>query len=304
MVMTGQQFEITAGEHWVGVSEVGANLRGYRVADVDITHVHSPDALPPKSNGSVLMPWPNRIRGGKYTFAGENRQLMLSDPALGNASHGLANWSRWTVDDHGADEISLHCDVVPQKGWPCEVQARVSYRVDPQAGLVVTLGAQNTGDVALPFGAGSHPYLSTGKTRLDQVELRLPARQFLVTDEAQIPVRAEDVAGSDYDLTEFAPLGTRRFDTAFTALAADPEDPAHGSAVLRAGDRTTRLWWDHPAVTCVQVFTVADLAPGQDAIAIEPMTCPADAFNSGTGLLTLEPDAAWSAQWGITTLPD
>ena len=303
MVMTGQQFEIAAGEHWVGISEVGATLRGYRVADVDVTHVHSPDALPPKSSGAVLMPWPNRIRAGRYTFAGAKQQLMLSDPALGNASHGLANWNRWTVDEHRADEIRLHCDVVPQKGWPHEVRAEVSYRVDAQAGLVVTLGAQNTGAAGLPFGAGSHPYLSTGTTRLDDVELRLPARQRLVTDEAQIPVGTEDVAGSEYDLQEFATLGARRFDTGFTGLTPDADDAGHGSAELRAGDRVTRLWWDHPTFACVQVFTYADLTPGQDAIAIEPMTCPADAFNSGSGLITLQPGASWSAQWGIHPVP-
>ena len=299
MVMTGQQYEITAGEHWAAVSEVGANLRGYRVAGVDVTHVHSPDAIPPKSNGAVLMPWPNRIRGGRYSFAGEDRQLILSDPALGNATHGLANWARWIVDDHAPDGVRLHCDVVAQKGWPCELRAEVSYRADPGTGLVVTLSATNTGARALPFGAGSHPYLSAGDTPVDEVELRVPARSRLVTDEAQIPVRTEDVAGTEYDLRQLTPIGTRRFDTGFTALQPDADDDAHGSVELRAADRVTRLWWDHPAFTTVQVFTVPELAAGRAAVAVEPMTCPPDAFNSRTGLIVLEPGASWRGQWGI-----
>jgi aldose 1-epimerase len=48
------------------------------------------------------------------------------------------------------------------------------------------------------------------------------------------------------------------------------------------------------------VFTVDDLAHGVPAIAIEPMTCPADAFNTGTGLMVLEPGASWTGSWGIT----
>ncbi len=299
MVMTGEQYEITSGEHWAVVSEVGANLRGFRRADVDVTHVHSPDAIPPKSNGAVLMPWPNRIRNGRYSFAGEDRQLILSDPGLGNASHGLANWARWIVDEQGPDEVRLHCDVVAQKGWPGELRAQISYRVDADAGLIVTLGATNTGVDALPFGAGSHPYLSAGDTPIDEVQLRVPARQRLVTDEAQIPVRSEDVAGTEYDLRALAPIGARRFDTAFTGLDADPNDPAHAHVEFRAAERVTRLWWDHPAFTTVQVFTVPELAPGRAAVAVEPMTCPADAFNSGTDLLVLEPGGSWHGQWGI-----
>ena len=239
----------------------------------------------------------------------ERKQILIvdDDPILGPVIAetlemlGFQATLVSTVDEQRADEIRLHCDVVPQKGWPCEVRAEVSYRLDAHAGLTVTLGAKNTGDAALPFGAGSHPYLSTGTTRLDEVELRLPAGRRLVTDEVQIPVGTDDVAGSEYDLREFAPLGARRFDTGFTALVADPDDAAHASAELRTADRVTRLWWDHPDFTCVQVFTVPDLAPGSDAIAIEPMTCPADAFNSGTGLITLQPGASWSARWGIGT---
>ena len=34
-------------------------------------------------------------------------------------------------------------------------------------------------------------------------------------------------------------------------------------------------------------------------IAVEPMTCPADAFNSGSGLIVLEPGQQWSGQWGL-----
>ena len=245
------------------------------------------------------MPWPNRIRNGRYTFAGEDRQLILSDPALGNASHGLANWARWIVDEHRSDEVRLHCDVVAQKGWPCELRAEVSYRVDADAGLIVTLGATNTGVDAVPFGAGSHPYLSAGDTPIDEVQLRVPARARLVTDDAQIPIRSEDVAGTEYDLRALAPIGTRRFDTAFTALDPDPNDAAHGRVEFRAGERVTRLWWDHPAFTTVQVFTVPELSPGRAAVAVEPMTCPADAFNSGTGLIVLPPGGSWTGHWGI-----
>ena len=299
MVMTGEQFEISAGPRWAAVSEVGANLRAYRVEGVDVTHAHDPDGLPPKSNGSVLMPWPNRIRGGRYTFDGQDLQLILSDPVAGNATHGLVNWARWVVEEHRPDEVVLHCDVVPQKGWPFELRARVSYRVDIEHGLVVTLAARNTGARAVPFGAGSHPYLSVGSAEVDDVEIRVPGRRRLVTDAASIPVRADDVAGTEFDLRRLRPLGALRLDTAFVGLEPDPDDATRGSVRVRTDAVDTTLWWDHPTFTAVQVFTVPELEPGRAAIAVEPMTCPANAFNTGDDVIRLEPGAQWSGQWGI-----
>ena len=54
----------------------------------------------------------------------------------------------------------------------------------------------------------------------------------------------------------------------------------------------------------VQVFTgrsdAAGLPEGQPAgIAVEPLSCPPDAFNSGTSLVTLRPGSSWTARWGI-----
>ena len=36
------------------------------------------------------------------------------------------------------------------------------------------------------------------------------------------------------------------------------------------------------------------------AVAIEPMTAPADALNSGVGLRRLNPGETWTLEWGIT----
>ena len=295
MTVTGRQFEITSGQQWAAVTEVGANLRGYRVGGIDVTHVNDPGTIAPKSSGAVLMPWPNRIRNGRYRFDGQDQQLALSDPVLGNASHGLSCWSRWAVTDHRADRITLSLDVVPQKGWPGELRVGITYGLDP-AGLTVTLRAENIGAMALPFGAGSHPYLSIGDVALDEVELQLEATERLLVDERQIPTGAVRVAGTEFDLSESRSLGTRRMDTAFRGLAAID---GRGAAHLRAGERRTTLWWEAPTFSTVQVFTPPAVVD-RPAIAIEPMTCPPDAFNSGQDLLTLSPGESWSGSWGIT----
>ncbi len=159
----------------------------------------------------------------------------------------------------------------------------------------MTLEARNTGVAAAPFGAGCHPYFSIRDTPLDDVLIRVPASAYLAVDDAQIPVDTVDVTGTDYDLRTLRPLGALRLDTGFTGLSAPAGHRA--SAELVAGGHTTTMWWD-AAFTALQVFTPPVLVDGATAIAIEPMTCPANAFNSGVGLLTLEPDQTWSAQWG------
>jgi aldose 1-epimerase len=217
--MSGRQFVIEAGDHRATVVEVGAGLRSYSVDGVDVTCAYPPDVLPPKCCGVTLVPWPNRIRGGRYTFRGESQQLALTEPAAGNAIHGLGRWARWSEVSRGADRVTLGLDVVPQNGYPYELRVETTYAVDPQGGLTVTIGARNLGAVAAPFGAGSHPYLSTRGHGLAEVTVQLPAAELLVLDEQKVPVGTRSVDGSEHDLRRGRRLRDLRFDDGFTALA-------------------------------------------------------------------------------------
>src|SRR4051812_14345816 len=97
MALSGRQFTITAGGHEATIVEVGAGLRRYTHAGSDVTVPYAEDQLTPKGCGSTLMPWPNRLRDGRYEFRGVTQQLGLTEPANHNASHGLARWARWGV---------------------------------------------------------------------------------------------------------------------------------------------------------------------------------------------------------------
>jgi aldose 1-epimerase len=293
--LTGQQYAIEAGEHQVTVVEVGAGLQRYRHRGVDVTCTYGEDVLPPKACGIVLVPWPNRIRAGKYSFDGVDYQLALTEPAAGNAIHGLGRWARWSVVAHELARVTLRLDVVPQNGYPFPVRAEVTYSVDAQSGLTVTIEATNPGAARAPFGAGSHPYLSTRGHALADTRLRLPASQHLVTDEKGVPVGTRPVAGGEYDLRRGKRLKALRMDDGFTGLPADPEQRFAEVSTPSGG---ARLWFD-TAFTHLQVFTLDALTPQQPGIAIEPMSCAPDAFNTGTGLVVLEPGGLWRGSWGI-----
>ncbi len=298
MARSGRQYRITAGAHEAVIAEVGAGLRSYTVGGGDVTCCYGADEMAPKACGTTLVPWPNRIRNARYAFDGVDYQLAVTEPATGNAIHGFGRWARWSKVHHRADRVKLRLDIVPQTGYPFEIRATITYRLHKRDGLRVTLTADNRGDGAAPFGAGSHPYLSTRGHDLADVTVRLPARAVLELDDLQIPIGSHEVAKTPEDLRRGRKLRDLRFDDAFTDLVVSH---GRGHAEVRTRDGGAQLWFD-AAFKYLQVFTKADVTPGQHGVAIEPMTCPPDAFNSGAGLLVLAPGEKWRGRWGITPI--
>ncbi len=196
--LTGTQYEIEAGDYRATVTELGAGLRGLRFGDIFLVTSFDADELPPHGAGQLLTPWPNRVDGGRYAFDGENYQLALSEPALGNAIHGLTRWAPWARAAHEQDEVTLRCLPHGQQGYPFAVQTDVTYRVDAESGLHVTVTATNKGSRPAPWGTGTHPYLTAGTRTIDDCELELPADRWQPVDDRLIPSGpAQDVTGTE-----------------------------------------------------------------------------------------------------------
>jgi aldose 1-epimerase len=295
---SGEQWTIKADDHEAVVVEVGGGLRGYRVAGVDIVDGYAEGELCAASAGQVLAPWPNRIRDGRYTFAGESYQLPLTEPTKHNAIHGLVNWVRWRITHSTDDSVTLQYDLPPCPGYPWPLAVRTTWTVGP-SGLGAEHSTTNLGDRPCPFGFATHPYLSLPGTAVDDLTLHVPARSRLLVDGRSLPIGAARVAGSDFDFTQPRRIGPAILDTAFGDLQRDPDG---GSAVTLStvDGRGIRVWAD-AAFGWWQVFTADTLDPPRlrRSVAIEPMTCPPDAFRSGRDLIVLEPGQTWRGTWGI-----
>jgi aldose 1-epimerase len=293
---TGDQYEIVSGGHRAIVTEVGATLRSYAVDGVEVVRGFAEDAAVKGGRGQNLIPWPNRIRDGKYTFAGQPHQLALTEPARGNASHGLARYVPWLLTDRTPDAVTNRVRIYPQPGWPGWLEASITHRVAAD-GLTMTVEATNIGDRDLPFGYGAHPYLTVGETVVDEISLTVPAGSYLEVDERLLPVRVSPVDGTDYDLRSGPTLGQLSLDTAMTDLTRDEDGCWH--VVLKRGNRSCELWGD-ATMKWTQVFTGG---PYRDwSVAVEPMTCGPDAFNAGPthdDLIVLSPGETFSGRWGI-----
>jgi aldose 1-epimerase len=295
---SGQQWTIRSGEHEAVLVEVGGGVRAYRVGQADVVFGYADTELCPGSAGAVLAPWPNRIRDGRYTFAGEAYQLTITEPARHNAIHGLVNWARWRLVAQQPDEVTLDCELVPVPGYPWPLSLRTTWRVGPD-GLRATHQATNLAATPAPFGLATHPYLVIPGVAVDDLTLRIPARIRLLLDGRNLPIGAARVAGTEHDLSEGRRIGTSVYDVAYGDLIREPDGGS--SVTLRADDGQSVDVWADGAFGWWQVFTADSLSGPRHraAVAVEPMTCPADAFRSGRDLITLEPGQTWRGSWGI-----
>ena len=298
---SGEQWTLRHGRQEATVVEVGGGLRTYRVDGTDVVAGYADDEVCRAGRGQVLMPWPNRIRDGKYTFEGVDLQLGLSEAALHNASHGLVRWATWQLHWHNDDwsALTVRTRLHPQPGWNGILDLSVNYVLDRE-GLTVSAHAANVGQTSAPFGFGAHPYIALGDTPLADVELTIPAGLEVLVDEQLIPTGTAPVR-PEVDFRTARALGATELDTAFTELSRPTTTGAWEVVVggLATGDVTV---WGDEDLGWVQVFTAKGKDTGVDGvrgIAVEPMSCPANAFNTGEGLVVLAPGDSWSASWGI-----
>jgi aldose 1-epimerase len=295
---TGTQHAIEAGDYRATVTELGAGLRELSYRGQPVISGYAADDVPPAGAGQLLIPWPNRVDQGRYPFGGSTHQLDLSEPARGNAIHGLTRFANWTAAEHPADWVELTHVLHTQPGYPfcLELTARYGLSAD---GLTVSVTARNAGSAAAPYGTGSHPYLLAGPEPVDGWELELPAGSWLETDARGIPAGPPgDVAGTPFDFRAPRAIGGTHLDHAFTGLSRD----AAGRAWARLGGTGAELrFWASEGYRWLQVFSGDSLGPdrARRALAIEPMTCPPNAFVTGADVLTLEPGETVTHSWGL-----
>lgn len=295
---SGDQWTIRRGADEVTVVEVGGGLRSWTREGVHVLAGYEAGETCLAGRGQVLFPWPNRIRDGLWSRDGVERRLALTEPKLGNASHGLVRWAAWQLSDRSEDSVSATVELHPQPGWDWSLDLTVTYALDDE-GLTATSEVVNRGATPAPYGLGFHPYVSIGRTPLEGLELRVPASEYVTVDERMLPTGTAPVDGSDLDFRTARPIGGTALDTAFGDLARDPDGRWRVTLSGMADLPPVTVWGDE-SYRWAQVFTGKAAAEGEHGVAVEPTTCPPDALNSGTDLLTVAPGERRSATWGIT----
>jgi aldose 1-epimerase len=251
--------------------------------------------------GQPLLPWPNRLQDGRYEFRGRQYQLPIDEVARNNASHGLTRWLNWSAVFQSKHEVRLRHVLHPRPGYPFALDLEVEYVLTEQ-GLVVRTRARNAGTQPLPFGAGQHPYFTVGTRLVDEATLAFSAESRLELDPARrLPtMRALPVSASEYDFAAGKAIGELVIDDCFTDLARDTLGRATVMLTNTRNGHSVRVWMDEK-YKFMQLFTGDTLAPERrrQGLAIEPMSCPPNAFRTGIELIVLEPSQEVQLTWGV-----
>ena len=276
---SGREVILSAGDYEARIVTVGAGLAGLTYRGHDLVVPHSVNECPPGYLGKVLMPWPNRVAGGSYSWEGTSYDLPVDEPAFGTALHGFVTFQEWDIVEAGSSSVLLRTLIAARYSYPWTLAVSARYSLDPDAGLSVDLSATNIGEGTAPYGVGFHPYLAVDGLPADELELENPAAIIYEANESMIPVAAHDVSSFGLDFRSPAIIGASRLDHAFAGLpkgtwAVTLRDPASGVGVSLSSDAR----W-------LQVYS-ADYI-GRVGVAVEPMSCPPNAFNSGTDVVAL-----------------
>lgn len=298
----GELYTLTAGAYRAEVSAVGATLESLTVDGRDLL-LRSPETGPMLFyRGAIVAPWPNRIGDGTYTWDGQEIRTALTEPERGNALHGLVSFQAFTPASVSAQALELRTELFPSPGYPFHLLLTVRYTLEAQEGLRTTVTARNLGRQDAPYGVCPHPYLVAGEEPLEQWSLQVEAGTVLtVTEDRLLPTGTDPVEpGGAFDFRSARPLGSLFIDHAFTDLGRDDEGrmrvtvtaPGGTGVELTAG---TECPW-------LQIHTGDRPEPEHHrrGLAVEPMTCPPDAFRSGTDVVRLTPGAEHSASWSLT----
>lgn len=250
-------------------------------------------------NSAWLFPFPNRLQGGTYQYQGRSYQFPCNEAARNNALHGniFDKSFRLVGQNLQADsgEIVLqHRPATTEKiAYPFDYQLDIIFRLSLYEGLTCQIRVQNLDTKPMPFGLGWHPYFRLA-ANIDLLELQLPKCQILELDAQLIPNAKRKVYPKAKSLQS---IENQAFDNLFQLDLETYTDKVSSLLYDSAAQMGIEVWQETGAqgFNYLQVFT----PPHRNSIAIEPMTCPANALNSGEGLIWLEPQNHWQKQIGV-----
>ncbi|WP_193043727.1 aldose 1-epimerase family protein [Mycolicibacterium baixiangningiae] len=298
----GTRYELAlwAQGRWVRgvITGVGAAIRHLSIGGVALTPDIDDRAPAPFFCGKVLVPWPNRVRDGRWTHGARTLQLDITDPVHGTALHGLLCTAAYRPVTRGPSSITLSAPILPQDGYPFHLDTEVHYRLAAD-GLVTTHCVRNVGPDCAPVAVGAHPFLAIGDVPTDKLTLTVDGVHHIDVDDRLIPSGATAVEGTDWDLRAGRTVTDIDLDDSWSV----PRERAGGTVhSLRAPDgRTVSLWAD-ANFGFVHVFITREFPTADGfvtAVALEPMTAQPDALNSGIGLRWLRAGETLCASWAI-----
>lgn len=265
MQKSGKTVVLSAGDYQAKIVTVGAGMAELTHKGRHLIIPHHPNEMPLAHLGKVLIPWPNRIANGCYRHDGVEYQLAINDRVSQSAIHGLLAWRDWQLSDCSETAATLNVFLPPHYGYPFMLMTEMRYQLNAETGLCASITTTNIGDTAAPYGAGVHPYLTCNLASTDSCELTLPLT---------------DAVSPELDYRHSRKIGAAQIDHTFRTTGIEWE--------VRLTSREQRMVaWLRASQPWLQIYTADKL--NRKGLAVEPMSCPPDAFNSGQDVVLLAP---------------
>jgi aldose 1-epimerase len=251
--------------------EIGGAIAALSHRGVAVLRPMPPEATSPLQAACFpLVPYCNRIRDGRFTFAGDPVILPANFPPEPHSLHGLG-WQRlWTVESHAENKCVLLHDYDGAGPWPWAYRARQRIRLGPK-GCAITLVLTSLSRAPMPAGLGLHPYFR----RDAESELRFEADHVLLTGADPLPTGVEAPAGHFADFAGGSALPAEPIDHCFAGW--------RGEAMLR--DTLGTLTIGAEGAPNLHLYAPADGA----TLCLEPVTHTPNALNRAPGETTLLP---------------
>jgi aldose 1-epimerase len=291
---------ISAFGYSARISETGGALHKLSYQDRDLIEPCNPD-LPSVYSGDLLAPWPNRIGGGQYEFEGTHYQLPINEVARNNALHGLIAGLTWSVRDQSESSVTLTTVLKAAFYYPFEQEYFVTYSL-AQSGLRWTLVVENIGSKPTPYGASVHPYLIAEPGGIvNDWSLKMPTVEYMSVDvDRLLPIAVVKCSIKNFEFDQERVIGNLFIDHAFKVDSGN----AHHKIEVRAANREGVWMGFDDESHWIQIHTADrdDRETSRKSLAVEPMTCPPDVFNSSIDLIVLQPGQKHQISWFIGAL--
>jgi aldose 1-epimerase len=244
-----------------------------------------------------MAPWPNRLRDGEYQLNGKKYQAPINELRTNNALHGLVMDKHFNVRLHDSQSVQTHVAIGDDVAYPTGLEVAVSYELTNN-GLLSSISGSNKSEQRLPFGTGPHPYFSTKPGSTVTVTSSFAHK----LDQRQLPVGVE--SPSEKGLPSGVPVELQNLSIDDCCGGLTPQADGLSHTLLTRPDlKLTVDVWQEAEFAYLMVFNLQPDGTGNGFLALEPQTCPANAFNSGEDLIWLEPGQSWSASWGVRQQP-
>ncbi|MCC5930186.1 MAG: aldose 1-epimerase [Cyclobacteriaceae bacterium] len=257
----------------------GEGLQLIEGIQYDVEARHDPTFM-----SAFLFPFPNRIKDGKYQFRGRQYYFDCNEKERNNAIHGIVYNMPFQIIREKTDAERLEVSLLLEyngnhSGYPFPFSMQVNYSLHSLEGLEVEILVKNSGSEVMPVGFGWHPYYVL-KSDLSDFELNLPKCNVFHSDDRMIP---ENLSVPYQKFETFEAIGNYSVDACFKI---QDETPRPRIGIYDPALNLTLSLWQENGEQELNYF-VLYTPPSRRSIAVEPMSCCTNAYNSGEGLKIL-----------------